>query len=457
MCSHSAVTGCNSGDGCCPPGCNANSDTDCSSTCGNGSVEAPETCDTAIPAGNPGACPASCSDGVACTTDTLSGSGCSVMCSHSPVTNCKSSDGCCPAGCLFPADTDCPCVPTSCSQAGYTCGTLASGCGQVLDCGPTCDSWQSVSQSWPTLDTYAFAMDRAGGDHAILFGGYVEGSPSAVGWTWEYVESTHTWTQHNQTGTAPSARTAHAMAYAGSGVLVMHGGTGVGNAATETWEYDAAAHTWALLSGAGGPVASSHAMSYAGNGLVLLFTTSGDTWLYERASHHWSFAQPSVPSPPPRVGHAMAWTGDGRVLLAGGKDLGTSLSLDDAWLFDVASRTWSPIPVPGVGAPTRRLGHRMAYAGGTRVLLFGGRNSDTPTSSTVARPWLFDATTGAWTDIAQPGAQPDGRQSFGMAFLGGGRVVLFGGYFYPTATIDERIRSDTWLYLSGFFDDKMAP
>ncbi len=46
------VTAAVGGDGCCPTGANASTDPDCSSTCGNGTIEPGETCDTAI-AGRP--------------------------------------------------------------------------------------------------------------------------------------------------------------------------------------------------------------------------------------------------------------------------------------------------------------------------------------------------------------------------------------------------------------------
>jgi hypothetical protein len=57
VCGATPITSCAGGDGCCPAGCNQTTDGDCSASCGNGAVEAGETCDP------PGTCPTSCNDG----------------------------------------------------------------------------------------------------------------------------------------------------------------------------------------------------------------------------------------------------------------------------------------------------------------------------------------------------------------------------------------------------------
>jgi hypothetical protein len=98
VCTHEPITACSHGDGCCPAGCSVATDNDCSASCGNGVVEGNETCD--------GNCPTSCNDGIACTTDVLTGSAanCSAACAHTPITACQGGDGCCPAGCTRATD-----------------------------------------------------------------------------------------------------------------------------------------------------------------------------------------------------------------------------------------------------------------------------------------------------------------------------------------------------------------
>ena len=129
-CSSVAITMCVGGDGCCPAGCNATSDSDCSPSCGNGVVESGETCDPI------GTCPSSCSDGNACTRDVLTGSAamCNSMCSYPPISACTNNDGCCPSGCTAANDNDCDapdpvCGDAICSPAqGELCTTCASDC-----------------------------------------------------------------------------------------------------------------------------------------------------------------------------------------------------------------------------------------------------------------------------------------------------------------------------------------
>jgi cysteine-rich repeat protein len=96
-------------DECCPAGQDATTDNDCDAVCGNGVVEDPEeTCDTAIEAGDPGACPTACDDGELCTTDVLEGGDtCQADCVETPITEIGLDDECCPEGGTPETDPDC--------------------------------------------------------------------------------------------------------------------------------------------------------------------------------------------------------------------------------------------------------------------------------------------------------------------------------------------------------------
>jgi hypothetical protein len=140
-CKQEVIEKCLYGDGCCPPGCNVGNDNDCSSTCGNGVVTFPETCDKAIAAGRPGACPATCNDGNACTVDSSTGSttNCNVVCVHQTISGCADDDMCCPPGCSVSNDND---WSASCGDGVVafpeTCD-YAIAAGQPGACPTTCD------------------------------------------------------------------------------------------------------------------------------------------------------------------------------------------------------------------------------------------------------------------------------------------------------------------------------
>ena len=129
-CVRQPITTCADGDACCPPGCNATTDSDCAPLCGNGVREPPEVCDSGITAGQAGACPASCVDRDPCTLDFARGTtdGCTRACSHVPVTACAGGDRCCPAGCTAANDSDC----------GGICGDRQVQAGETCDPASTC-------------------------------------------------------------------------------------------------------------------------------------------------------------------------------------------------------------------------------------------------------------------------------------------------------------------------------
>lgn len=131
QCSHGAITMATDGDGCCPPGEDATTDMDCAAMCGNGIVESGETCDTAIAAGNRGACPATCDDGISCTTDTASGAACTAACANVEITAAADDDGCCPTGATAATDNDCTGCGDGVVTAPETCDTgIAAGEGR---------------------------------------------------------------------------------------------------------------------------------------------------------------------------------------------------------------------------------------------------------------------------------------------------------------------------------------
>jgi cysteine-rich repeat protein len=129
VCTHTAITQPQNGDGCCPPGANANNDSDCSPVCGNGVREGTELCD--------GNCPTSCNDGIACTADTVTGTACNRRCTFTDITTPQNGDGCCPPGAHANNDDDCAPV---CGNGEVEPGELCDDGNTVSNdgCSSTC-------------------------------------------------------------------------------------------------------------------------------------------------------------------------------------------------------------------------------------------------------------------------------------------------------------------------------
>jgi hypothetical protein len=124
-------TVCRDGDGCCPSGCTANNDAECASVCGNGEVEAGETCDPLATC--PTACPAA-----GCAVYSLFNAGtCQAQCVQTgTIGACIDGDGCCPTGCNANNDRDCtPVCGNNVIEPGETCDGASCVCpAESLSC-----------------------------------------------------------------------------------------------------------------------------------------------------------------------------------------------------------------------------------------------------------------------------------------------------------------------------------
>jgi hypothetical protein len=105
-------------------------------SCGDGQLGLGELCDTAITAGEPGACPARCDPNPdPCMRSVLSGSACGAHCAPSPVTLPLDGDGCCLEG-LAGDDADCS-----------VCGDAIVGAGEQCDPPESCVTPEQCTSS----------------------------------------------------------------------------------------------------------------------------------------------------------------------------------------------------------------------------------------------------------------------------------------------------------------------
>lgn len=203
---------------------------------------------------------------------------------------------------------------------------------------------------------------------------------------------------------------------------------------------------WALQNPATTPPGiGGHQMAFIGNHQVLLFggllsfspyLTNDQTWVYDLSANNWTQKSPGT-SPAGRYGHSMAYIGDNKVLLFGGKeDFPQNATNDDTWVYDLSDDTWTLLNPSTY--PSARMDLAMASLGGDQVLLFGGFEDPynlVPNDET----WVYDLSINNWT-LKSPSTSPPGHFSHAMESIGIDQVILFSGQGDP---------DDTWVYSLG--------
>jgi N-acetylneuraminic acid mutarotase len=276
------------------------------------------------------------------------------------------------------------------------------------------------------------------------------------------------WTQLSPSGTLPLARASHSMANDSShGLMIVFGGAGETGLYPDTWAYDPSANTWTELrpSGTLPSARASHSMAYepvthrlimfggydeeyGSNGLdVYLKTSANDTWAYDPVGNTWTNLDPAGDRPAARIWHTMVHDSDtGKLIMFGGmggglRSLGAVLVgddlLNDTWAYDPGVNTWTNLNPTGPVPAARGL-QAMAYDPSTqKVILFGGGTATALFNDT----WAYDPGANTWTNLNPTGPVPAGRGGQVMAYDSSIRkVILFGG-----GTTTTRF-NDTWAY-----------
>ncbi|MEN8228908.1 MAG: kelch repeat-containing protein [Bacteroidota bacterium] len=204
-----------------------------------------------------------------------------------------------------------------------------------------------------------------------------------------------------------------------------------------TWVYDTETDTWTDMAPSGAiPARGRHGMAYAGDDQAIVFggqsDTSasgyfGDTWIYDLSDNAWTKKADAPATLFERMETAMAYIGDDKVLLFGGND--ASGDMNDTWVYDVSDDTWTELFAIGAAGQPAAMIACMAYAGDDKVVLYGKQ----------AETWVFDLSDNTWTEMTT--ANTPGVDGQGMAYLGDGNVLLYGGYDAAFAR-----ESKTWIY-----------
>lgn len=239
----------------------------------------------------------------------------------------------------------------------------------------------------------------------------------------------------------PTARENHALTYIGDDKVILYGGwTGSKNG--ETWIYDLSDNTWTQQSPTNSPgIRTDHAMAYLGGDKVLMFGGSDENysftsscWIYDLSDNTWTDAEP-LTRPDSRRYHAMAYIGDGKVLLVGGES-GSGYT-GETWIYDLTENTWTEKSNLGYGI----FKHSVCFIGGDQVLLAGIRTSD----GVVDDSYIFDLSDNSWTQKAD---MPSARAHGDMVYIGDNKAMFFGGYdngyWYTNTTYIFSSTGNSW-------------
>jgi N-acetylneuraminic acid mutarotase len=127
------------------------------------------------------------------------------------------------------------------------------------------------------------------------------------------------------------------------------------------------------------------------------------------------FANQDAPSV--RGEHAMVFDSvNNKTILHGGFNMEELITLDDTWVFDSSSNTWTK--KTSTIKPPPMNGHEMVFDSiNEKIILYGG-----------VQTWFYDYPTNVWTQVF-PNENPHERNFHAMAFDQiSGKVYLFGGF-----------------------------
>lgn len=264
-----------------------------------------------------------------------------------------------------------------------------------------------------------------------------------------------TWTNVT-TQIAPPARSLHMMAMIDKNKVLLFGGYDGGMAVyTDTWLYNGKNNTWTDLTPANSPSERVRAgMAYIGDGKVLMYggnplvkfplfatNVSIETWLFDLEANTWTKLTPTN-NPPGLANPSMCYIGGDKVLLFGGAFPKQNMRSNQTWIYDLSDNTWTKSTASG---PSARASASLAYMGGDKAVLFGGYDGVTQLNDT----WRFDRSANKWV-LRKPSVKPPARYNHTSGYVADGKIVIFGGradiISDPNSNSEVLIYGDTWIF-----------
>jgi len=264
---------------------------------------------------------------------------------------------------------------------------------------------------------------RLSGDKVLVSGGDTANSSTPLKTAEVYDPNGKTWTFVGQMGSARARHTATLLD--GDKVLVSGGFNGSSTLATAE-VYDPVARAWSAV----GNMNSSRKLHTAvrlstGETLVLGGDNQGNPLatadLYDPATQAWTVLTPMSAA---RTEHTTVVLNTGEVLVTGGRGASAPLA---------TTEVYNPTPATQVGAwmsvnpmAVRRHTHRATLLSDGKVLVTGGKNGGT----TLKSAEVYDPSKGTWLSVGDMSSPREGHTA---TLLASGKVLVVGGFNGTTA------------------------
>ncbi len=262
-------------------------------------------------------------------------------------------------------------------------------------------------------------IEKISDNEILLFGGYNGGYQND---TWIFNNTSGSWTQIFP-ATSPSSRSSHSLVNINSNEVLLFGGFNGGQLG-DTWIFNKTTQNWSQIVPPTAPSARND-FGYAkiNDNEVVLFggydgASDNETWIFNITSKSWTQVFPATP-PSARYATNMSSVSENKAILFAGFNAGIQ---GGTYIFDGDTDEWSLITPPN--SPSSRYSYALQQVGENEVLLFGG---DDGPNNYLNDTWIFNNTSGSWTQIV-PASSPSARRGHFLASISDYELLLFGGY-----------------------------